>query len=203
MMRDIKTLDVRVSKGQKTKLGVTIPSVSMIPVKDCGNCDYCRELCYALKAWRMYKETRAAWTANSRAFREDPYSAVMTVYRWLARKRKLPRFFRIHVAADFLNQDHVDAWAMLAREFPTVKFLAFTKMHHLDFSACPENLQIVHSMWPGMPDTAPKNARRAWVQDGTETRIPADAIECAGKCDDCGMCWSLKAVGHDVWFHVH
>lgn len=199
----MQKIDIRISPGQKTKMGMSIPSVSMRPIKDCGNCSHCRADCYALKAWSMYKETRAAWTANGKSFRADPFASIQVVHNWLKRKRKLPRFFRIHVAGDFLSQDHLEAWSLLAGQWPAVKFLAFTKMYGLDYGVCPDNLQVVFSMWPGMPDTAPAGAPRAWMQDGTETRIPDDAIECPGRCEDCGMCWSLSSIGRDVYFHQH
>jgi hypothetical protein len=62
----------------------------------------------------------------------------------------------------------------VARAFPGIQFLAFTKMHHLDYSSAPKNLTVVFSMFPGMPK--PKaNMPIAWVQDGTEKRIPESA----------------------------
>ena len=193
---------IAVSAGN-SKLGAAIPNVSLIPIKDCGNCEQCRTDCYALKAWRQYKPTRAAWTRNSKAFRADPVAACQQIHDWLAKKRKRPEFFRIHVAGDFLNQSAVNAWSNLAADNADIKFLAFTKMHALDYSTIASNMTVVHSMWPGLADTAPNGASRAWLQDGTETRIPQDAIHCPGNCADCGMCWELPSIGRDVYFTIH
>lgn len=192
-------MTIKISPGND-KLGTAIPNVSLIPIKDCANCDYCRKDCYALKPWRRYKQTRASWTNNSQQFRADPFEAARDVIAQLNRKKKLPRFFRIHVAGDFLNQEHVMCWARVAHMFPGIKFLAFTKRHNLDFAAMPKNVTVIFSQWPGMPDKTPKGFNRAWMQDGTETRIPEDALECPGNCESCGACWGID---RDVWFHKH
>lgn len=192
-------MKIKIAAGN-SKLGPSIPNVSMVPVRDCGNCSACRQSCYALKAWRQYKQTRTAWKHNGDAFRESPYDAVASIHSQLLAKRKPPRFFRVHVAGDFLNQEHVNAWRWLADLWPGIKFLAFTKMHELDFSSMPSNFVVYFSQWPGMPDKAPAGALRAWMQDGTETRVPDGALECPGNCSTCGACFNLK---QDVFFHKH
>src|SRR5210317_1681177 len=101
----VKTMEIEVKISPKnSKLG-KIPNVSTIPVKDCGDCDHCRSDCYALKAWRQYPAVRKAWGNNSKAFRQDSAAAVAQVTDYLLKKK--PRFFRIHVAGDFLDQTHV------------------------------------------------------------------------------------------------
>ena len=62
---------------------------------------------------------------------------------------------------------------------------------------------ILFSAWPGMAFLNPQGHRVAWMQDGTETRVPADAIACPGNCESCGMCYELERLGHDVVFHKH
>ena len=99
-----------------SKLGAAIPNLSLIPIKDCGNCEECRADCYALKAWRQYKETRKAWGDNSKRFRADPMAACADISAWLQAKKKTVKLFRIHVAGDFLSQSHVNAWIGVATE---------------------------------------------------------------------------------------
>ena len=193
---------IKISPGN-SKLGTAIPNVSMAPGRDCGNCKHCLKSCYALKAYRQYPATKAAWNHNGDAFRDDPAASAQFVSDWIARKRTAPKFFRIHVSGDFLGQEHVDAWVQVASEHPATKFLAFTKMGHLDFSAAPSNLAVIYSQWPGMPLNGPADAPKAWMQDGTETRMPADAINCPGNCETCGMCWALPELGRDVYFDQH
>jgi ferredoxin len=189
---------ITISNGNQ-KLG-KIPNLSLVPVKDCANCTACRKDCYALKAWRLYPSVRRAWGANSKSFRRDSAKACREVSAWIAKHK--PRFFRWHVAGDILDQAHLDGIANVAKEHPQTLFLCFTKRHDLSFHSIPGNLSIVLSMFPSMPMPS-QSLPIAWMQDGTETRIPANAMECPGHCDRCGMCWNLSTLGRDVFFRKH
>lgn len=116
--------------------------------------------------------------------------------------------FRIHAAGDFVTLAYAQAWAALAAEFPAVTFLAFTKSWEaaeaVPFDSL-DNFSLVLSAWPGLPvpDALRERYRVSWCQDGTETRIPADAMHCPGDCDSCGLCWYLAGIGRDIWFTKH
>jgi len=189
-----------------TKLGKRCGNLSLRPIADCGsNCSYCAKTCYARKFYSR-PSVKAAWTANSVAYRAADQSGdwgevEAAVDAYLQRRPDM-RTFRIHVAGDFLSQSHLDSWRRIARRHTSVRFLAFTKRFDLSWANLPANLVIIFSMWPGMPDTAPAGPR-CWVQDGTETRVPRSAIECGGSCEQCGMCWNLRALRRDVVIHVH
>ncbi len=209
--------------NENSKLG-KIPNISLIPVKDCAQCTGCgkrprgapkdwRAPCYALKSFRQYPNVRAAWSENSKAWRANVFAAAAEILNWFENRRTPPRFFRIHVAGDFLSQEHVAAWCVIASANPETRFLAFTKRHDLAFGVelenWPANFQVVFSQWPGQPATPAERGPRAWVAPGprgfpaTEPRIPADAIECPGFCESCGMCWNLADLGRDVFFREH
>lgn len=183
-----------------TKLG-DIDNVSLTPCKSCLPSAPCKAQCYALKAYRMYSSVRDCWNANLFDATHERSGYFDGIEKHLSKRK--PRFFRWHVAGDILDQDYLDRMVDVASRFPEVKFLAFTKRHDLKYLCTPRNLQIVFSMWPGFGSTRKRSIRRAWMQDGTETRVPADAIECPGHCDMCGMCWSLDSIGRDVVFHKH
>lgn len=186
-----------VSKGNQ-KLGA-VPNVSLPPVKACGNCKHCKHDCYALKSYRMYPSVRQSWDNNLSLARQKPTAYFGMVREFLAKRS--PRFFRWHVSGDILHQTYLENMCKIAREFPETAFLAFTKMHMLDYSDLPDNLTIVFSAWPGMP--VGEGMPIAWMQDGTETRVPDNALECPGNCESCGMCFNLKSIGRDVVFHKH
>jgi hypothetical protein len=119
-----------------------------------------------------------------------------------------PRLFRWHVAGDILNSEYLHGMCRIAGANPRTHFLAFTKAFEIvnryeDHKAVPGNLVIVFSAWPGMTFLNPRSHRVAWMQDGTETRVPEDAIECPGNCESCGMCYELERLGRDVVFHKH
>jgi hypothetical protein len=119
-----------------------------------------------------------------------------------------PRLFRWHVAGDILSTDYLGGMCKIAAVNPTTHFLAFTKAFNIvnqyeADQALPGNLAIIFSAWPGMEFDNPHGHRVAWMQDATETRVPADAIECPGNCESCGLCYELPKVGRDVVFHKH
>jgi hypothetical protein len=188
-------MGIKISKGN-SKIG-NIPNISLVPIKDCGNCSACKTKCYALKAYRQYPGVRNAWNINSEAFRKDPWEATNEVLDFINKHDS--KYFRIHVAGDFLNQDHFNAWENLCAIKHDCHFMVNTKMFDLNYAYHSPNMHIRFSMWPGqlIPESyMPK----AWVQDGSEMRIPADAIECAGNCDKCLVCYETNK---DVFFHIH
>ena len=180
------------------------PNMSLIPGKDCANCSLCRKKCYAMKAWWQYSRTRKAWSANSRMARNKRLEYFDMVWDYLGKHK--PATFRWHVAGDILDQDYYDRMVQVANDFPEIKFLCFTKRFDLNYAIRPSNLAMVFSRWPGDERTAvrPERLPNSWVQDGTETRIPTNAIKCMGRCDQCFMCWHMRpgTDGH-VYFNIH
>lgn len=192
---------MKISKGN-SKIG-KVPNVSLLPCKDCGNVP-CKSQCYAAKALNYSPDARRAWSHNSRQARNNPTAYFNALADYLAKHN--PAWFRWHVAGDILGQDYLNRMIKIARQFPGTRFLAFTKMHNLDYSDLPANLVIVASMWPtwGNPDAVRSSGLPiAWMQDGTETRIPVDAIECPGSCENCMMCWNLPKLQKEVYFRKH
>ena len=192
----------RISDGNSKLVG--IPNISLVPCKNCAADAPCKKSCYAMKFFRMYPSVKKAWTENSKQLQSNRDKYFDDVHAFL--QKKLPRFFRWHVAGDIPDRDYLLRMIVLADIYPEIKFLAFTKRHDLlkDFHAndIPDNLSIVASMWPGW-GTAPKGYQRAWMQDGTEKRVPENALECPGACHNCGACWNLKNLKRDVVFHKH
>ena len=180
------------------KVGDT-PNVSLLPIASCPKGIPCAKDCYECKALRMYPTVKAARKRNWKAAQHKRTEYFEGIRLYL--EKYSPKYFRWHVGGDIPDQDYYREMCAIAREFPDTNFLAFTKNHGLDFRGRPSNLAIVFSMWPGWGDSR-KRMPRAWMQDGTETRIPADAWECSGQCDNCGVCWHLEP-GQHVYFHKH
>lgn len=187
---------------KNTKMG-NIPSFSLTPGKACTStaCGTCLKDCYAMKAYRQYPATRNAYDRNLAAVQADHWDVLNQIDKYL--EKKSPRFFRIHVAGDFISKEYLQAWSETAKAFPDVKFLAFTKAYHLfQEIEIPSNLQIVFSAWPGVP-MPEHNYPIAYMQDGTETRIDGTELECLGNCESCGLCFSLSKTGKNVVFNKH
>jgi len=153
----------------------------------------------------MYPSVRKAWDKNYSLAKTDLTAYMSDICEYCETKK--PRFFRWHVAGDILNQDYLNHMIMIASACPYTKFLAFTKMHNLDYRQADkmDNLTIVFSMFPSMD--MPENKFGfpvAWCQDGTEKRMNSFiTLECPGHCDTCGMCWHLPRLGKDVVFNIH
>lgn len=207
-------MHIYVSNGN-SKMG-KVMNLSLPPIKSCIKDVPCKNDCYAMKAYRMYKGTRNAWDSNlkiwegdkefynwespaeARAFFENSLKAQL--------RSEKPRFFRWHVGGDIPDARYYLMMMVIAERFPQTKFLAFTKQYNIiaeSKNTPPPNLTIVLSAWPGYDMVNPRELPVAWMQDGTETRIPRYTIECPGHCDSCGMCWSLPEIGVDVMFHKH
>lgn len=188
---------INISPGN-SKLG-SIPSVSLIPGKDCGNCGHCFSGCYARKIANLRPKVLRAWARNSILARNDRGAYFGQLNLWLNLHQ--PKFFRFHVGGDIPDQDYLDRMILLARECPSTRFLAFTKMFHLSYRSLPPNLKIRFSRWPGDGRVRRKRGIPfAWMQDGTEKRMPGDSISCLGGCEDCTLCWEDE---RDVIFKKH
>jgi hypothetical protein len=201
-----------------SKLGKML-NLSLVPVRDCGDCSACAQDCYAVKAFRQYPATRALWTANGDLWRADTTAAVNAMYRELQGMTSSARtVVRLFVAGDILSQDMLDGLSDIARAFPLSIFFGFTKMSdRLSFADCPSNLRWIHSQWEGRTVTATDSDRRAWIVG--DNRAPQSARVCPATfasaqekktarasakgiitCDRCKFC----AVGSgDVLFNLH
>ena len=157
-----------------------------------------------MKFYRIRKTVKNAWDNNFELLKTDREKYFQDIKDFLSKSRRKPyHFFRWHVSGDIMDQDYLENMKGIAKEYPDMNFLAFTKRYDLDFSDLPKNLAVVFSAWPDWP--LPEHSLPvAWMQDGTETRYDEDkTLECPGNCETCGMCWSLKKIDRDVIFHKH
>jgi hypothetical protein len=193
-----QTMKIHISNGNR-KTGA-ISSVSTSPGFGCGKDVPCRNDCYARC---NCPGALPNWADNARTVKSNPDAYFSAVRDYIGHNN--PRFFRWHISGDFVDQSYLDNVKSIARDCPSTRFLAFTKRHDLRFAGLPENLSVVFSMWPGWRPNMTRVWRlpKAFMQDGNETRIPANAIECPGNCESCGMCWNLPKLGVDVVFHKH
>jgi hypothetical protein len=151
---------------------------------------------------------RKQWDANLEHLERDMEGFFEEIYKKLSSKITY-KFFRWHVGGDLVNAVHFSYIQGIARLLPEIKFLIFTKQYEIiNYSVSeqfpfPPNLTVVFSGWPGLEMDNPNNFPVAWMDDGTDQRIPEDAIHCFGSCENCGICWSLKGVNKDVKFDRH
>jgi hypothetical protein len=182
-------------------------NVSITPVLCCPRGVPCaREGCYALKAYRLYPATRNAWARNARIARTDPESYFSQIATAIADTK--PRHFRWHVAGDILSVDYLQGMCEIAEHNLGTRFLAFTKAFDVvngyeNSRTLPGNLTVIFSAWPGMRIHNPHGHSVAWMQFGTEDRVPEDAVHCPGNCKSCGICFRLPKLHRGVVFQRH
>lgn len=170
---------------KNSKLG-RIRNISLPPVIACRGGVPCTKKCYALKAYRQYKQTRAAWSHNLDCWHDDPRSYFDSIYEQLRGLK--PNYFRWHVAGDIQNKRYLDGMIDIACALPDWHFLAFTKQYsivnsHIDLHGdLPPNLKIVMSEWPGLTMENPHNLPVA-------TFDAKHGTDCPGSCASCKLCW--------------
>ncbi len=190
---------------RNSKLG-KVPNVSLAPIETCDKNLPCYKSCYAMKSYRLYPSTKNAWNNNTELARTDLDTFFGDIHKYIDKKKKPVPFFRWHVGGDILNEEYFLGMVQLAIDNPQTIFLAFTKKYHIvnEYSGTiPANFTIVFSAWPGLDMDNPDNYPIAWMQDGTETRVPDKTLECPGNCETCGMCFQIDKIGMDVCFHKH
>lgn len=173
------------------------PNISTMPGLDCGKDIPCRKECYAAKFLSGFRPSvRKAWNENSVMQRNHPGEYFREIATYLEKRK--PKWFRIHVAGDFIDQYTLSEWMRIAGCYPKTRFLAFTKRFDLDYGSIPKNFMVRASMWPGWDPPGLRTFLEQgwsffWMQDKlkSETRIPwRTAFECPGACENCRACWS-------------
>lgn len=192
-----------------------IPAHNLIPGKTCSPaaCAHCmKEGCYAVKNALCHgynMETNyclRAWIENTALAFNHPFKLEKLLDEWLTANK--PQLFRIHSSGDFFSVKYARVWFRLAKKHTETRFLAFTKqfdiIRSVPFYKLP-NFELVLSGWTGIviPEDLREHYRCAWCNDGTETRIPKDAIHCPGDCNTCRACWFLSRIGKDSYFDKH
>jgi hypothetical protein len=182
-----------------TKLG-KIPNISYSPPLTCKGRTCLTDGCYAMKAYRRYPNIRTAWDINTQEWIYNPDYHRKVINDYLCRRK--PRAFRWMVGGDVIDLEHSQCIVWLAGQHHNTMFRLNTKRPALFArKTIPFNLFISHSAWPG------DKIRRgrfpiAWVQDGSETRMPEDAFICPSDCSVCNFCFE----GHkeqDLIYHKH
>ena len=145
---DVENAHVKFSYDNR-KTGALVPSVSLIPVADCGNCKVCKAGCYDVRNVCFQKTVQKSRANNSAIYRYDPEKYFAEVERAV----KYLRFFRWHVGGDIKNHIYLRNMVRIAEKTPTCEFLAFTKMFTVvndwidNVGPLPANLHIIFSDW--------------------------------------------------------
>ena len=208
-------LTVRFSTGNR-KTGAAVPSVSLIPVADCGNCKVCAGGCYDVRNVCFQKSVQISRAVNSAIYHSNPGAYFAAIRKFV----RFARFFRWHVGGDVVDLDYWKNVVSIAVDTPACEFLIFTKEFDLVNSwidaggVIPSNLHVIFSDWRGIEMNNKYNlpvSSPVWFdKSGKEIERGPHCTEkytwCPGSCENCaavcGGCWGLKN-GETVLFHAH
>ena len=188
-----------ISKGNKK---MSFATWSLPAQVTCPNrTELCSKSCYAMKAQRMYSSVRSSRQLNFEDSKSESF--VHDMVAAIAKNPAVKKFgvLRIHESGDFYNQTYLNKWILICKALPSVMFLAFTKSL-LDYSDCPDNMQIVYSVWQDSDVKEYQNLKISYAGDCVPDN--KKVFECIGHCDNCGVCWKLYKCDVDgVHFDIH
>lgn len=195
------------------KLGGKILQCNMPYITSCRSDAPCKKVCYCHKghiflANKHHVKRYNAFLADADAFFEKIASELsktdLTHFRW-------------HASGDIVNERYFEGMVSIAKQFPNIKFLAFTKKYEIvnDWltkgNELPANLSILFSTWgAGWNVPNPHNLPCSYVKTGNElfdSVIPTENTHnCSGFCGTCvegeKCCWSLGR-GESVILPLH
>ena len=106
-------LTVRFSTGNR-KTGANVPSVSLIPVADCGNCKVCAGGCYDVRNVCFQKSVQVSRAVNSAIYHSNPAAYFAAIRKFV----RFARFFRWHVGGDLVNLEYWENVVSIALDTP-------------------------------------------------------------------------------------
>jgi hypothetical protein len=142
--------DYRLSDGNTKLKKDGIVSFNLIPILHCPMAGACKAFCYATVGQQAFK---SGVLRRARAFLATQQwgfvpRMIQEVQRATARGA---RAVRVHDSGDFYSYDYMLSWFEIARQCPTVRFYAYTKMVSLVRMAhkaglVPDNFRLIQSL---------------------------------------------------------
>lgn len=214
VMKEVKqNLDqyhVYIAQGNR-KTGQGMPSVSLIPIYNCGNCKACSGQCYDLRNDLCYegcRRTRAINAALLEVDRDRYFKEINDAVRGF-------RFFRWHIGGDIIDTDYFNRMCIIAKDNPHCDMLVFTKMFDVvnnyvkvnGEDAIPKNLKVIFSGWVGQKMTNLFDFPTSHpLFPGGLTSAHDGALLCTGNCTECAkegvLCFGAEK-GTEIVFPAH
>lgn len=168
--------------------------------------------CYACQGRWLFKNVQKRLALNLKAWRENPATVVDEIREQISDYvQSGGEFFRWHSSGDIVDADYMIMMHDIAIDFPSIKFLCFTKKYdlvndHIDrHGELPKNLKVLFSLWPDFPCNNPHNLPTASLvkYDGTvHEKHSRSGYACSGNCEACHICWKLES-SEQVVFKQH
>lgn len=188
-------------KLPKETLIFNLPAKNTCP----GKTEFCASKCYALKAERIYKNTRESRERNNQEAKNIFFVGDMIETIEAIKKKRTVKACRIHESGDFFGQDYLNKWFSIAKKFPDMVFYAYTKSFHLDFTDKPKNFILIASF-----DKTTRDIFKAFYNEKmsffdrtfsiVDKTAPADCIQ---DCTKCNVCFDLNLAYKDITVNLH
>ena len=199
------------ANNNNRKLGKACISVPF-PVIVCNPNAPCYLKCYAKHGCQGFANVQGAYYRNLRLYHNDANDFFEQLfYKIKFSGLPLVRFFD---SGDYPDAEFLVRSVELAKKFPGVKFMAYTKKYDLvnDYLSgggkLPDNYNIFFSAWDKLWEVPnPHGLPVAYVKFKEERltpEIPNNAFHCPGRessCSACGVCWNKKVKA--VYFDEH
>lgn len=179
-----------------SKLGSKILCFNL-PVTSCrGATAECAKYCYAKKGRFKFNNVKSAYQLNMEATKKNSFVEIINAEIKLHLANGGSPLMRIHSSGDFWSPAYYEKWVQIAKLNPSISFLAFTRIHKIDFEGAPSNLHLIFSTDKSTKRFPTQETRKAFVIEKGEA-IPGSAHLCNSKCSTCHYCWESKG---DVCF---
>ena len=98
-----------------------------------------RKTCYVEKITQIYKSVGEVLLRNTKQLEDKTQEEMTVILRETVQAfvKKSPTdklYFRLHWAGDFMNDNYVKAWSSVIKEFPNVRFWAYTRSFTKDIN---------------------------------------------------------------------
>lgn len=181
------------SKLKAAGIGMfNLPATKQVCGRVCKNC-------YAVREQVTYPNVLPAREARFKAAQQIDF--VSNVQSELSKKRKRPKYFRVHSSGEFFSQEYVNKWVAIAKKNTDITFFAYTKRaRDFDFSVMKSlsNFILIDSFHFGALNYGPRK------------RVPQGAFVCPAvkgstvECGiDCTYCMTKEAQTAAPYFIKH
>ena len=201
MILNLSTGNKKLQANESEKFLIwNIPSVTTCPYRT----PECERLCYARKAERLYPSVLPSRARNLEESMKPEFSDNMieTISSFTTKKsfkgKKI--YFRIHESGDFYNQKYTDDFIEIAKHFPEITFLAYTKsLEFFKDRKLPNNFSVRFSLWDDT-EKEQKELNEKVLKFPVFTAFPKAEIEeksklfliCGGDCTSCKACYDSR-----------
>jgi hypothetical protein len=154
MQRVYKYTPTRIYVEEDDKLLGTFPignlklhrilTLNLPTIYTCPGALDCIRWCYGTRPENRFPRTLRSRQRNLEMTKRQDFSDILKVVISIAKNFKVT-IVRPHEAGDFYNQEYLNTWLTVMKLNQEMKFYAYTRSAHLDFTTKPKNFNLLYS----------------------------------------------------------